>query len=129
MLTFRLIGIQAATLYAASFLVGAGMEMFMIKTGFYNVATRKEAERRALAQWEREEAVRLQDLRTLERARMNAERERQDLQHYRERLMEELAALRRKEHGEGVKLDDLKVSMECGESVLSQSFECHHMPM
>jgi hypothetical protein len=31
------------------------MEAFMVKTGFYAVATRKEAERRAMAQWELEE--------------------------------------------------------------------------
>ena len=30
-------------MYAACFVVGAGMEAFMIKTGFYAVATRKEA--------------------------------------------------------------------------------------
>ncbi len=35
------------------------MEFFMIHTGFYEVATRKEAERRALAQWAREEHARL----------------------------------------------------------------------
>ena len=35
--------LQAATLYAACFVVGAGMEAFMVKTGFYAVATRKEA--------------------------------------------------------------------------------------
>jgi hypothetical protein len=29
------------------FFVGAGMELFMIKTGFYSIVTRKEAERRA----------------------------------------------------------------------------------
>ena len=28
------------------FVVGAGMELFMIKTGFYEIVTRKEAERR-----------------------------------------------------------------------------------
>jgi hypothetical protein len=31
---------------AGSAAVGAGMELFMIKTGFYETATRKEAERR-----------------------------------------------------------------------------------
>jgi hypothetical protein len=35
------------------------MELFMIKTGFYEIATRKEAERRALAVWAREEQARL----------------------------------------------------------------------
>jgi hypothetical protein len=30
-----------------SFFVGASMELFMIKTGFYEIVTRKEAERRA----------------------------------------------------------------------------------
>jgi len=34
---------QLATMFGACFLVGAGMEAFMIKTGFYAVATRKEA--------------------------------------------------------------------------------------
>lgn len=29
------------------FVVGAAMELFMIKTGFYTIVTRKEAERRA----------------------------------------------------------------------------------
>ena len=31
---------------AGSAAIGAGMELFMIKTGFYETATRKEAERR-----------------------------------------------------------------------------------
>ena len=31
---------------AGSAAIGAGMELFMIKTGFYDTATRKEAERR-----------------------------------------------------------------------------------
>ena len=35
------------------------MELFMIKTGFYEIATRKEAERRALAAWAMEEHARL----------------------------------------------------------------------
>mmetsp|Transcript_17355 Transcript_17355/g.42423 ORF Transcript_17355/g.42423 Transcript_17355/m.42423 type:complete len:137 (+) Transcript_17355:377-787(+) len=52
-------GRQAAVIGGGSFVVGASMEMFMIKTGFYEVATRKEAERRAIAQWELEEAERL----------------------------------------------------------------------
>ena len=39
----RCAAVQAATLYAACFVVGAGMEAFMVKTGFYAVATRKEA--------------------------------------------------------------------------------------
>ena len=46
------------------FVIGAGMELFMIKTGFYDIVTRKEAERRAEA--EKIESVkrkRLQDLR------------------------------------------------------------------
>ena len=34
------------------------MELFMITTGFYKVATRKEAERLAMAKWEAEEAER-----------------------------------------------------------------------
>eukprot|EP00903_Cladosiphon_okamuranus_P021603 g19864.t1 len=36
----------------ASFVVGAGMELFMLNTGFYDVALRKEAERRAEAEEE-----------------------------------------------------------------------------
>ncbi|CAN0090112.1 unnamed protein product [Scytosiphon promiscuus] len=36
----------------ASFVVGAGMELFMLNTGFYDVALRKEAERRAEAEAE-----------------------------------------------------------------------------
>ncbi|CAM9965315.1 unnamed protein product [Ectocarpus sp. 12 AP-2014] len=36
----------------ASFFVGAGMELFMLNTGFYDVALRKEAERRAEAEEE-----------------------------------------------------------------------------
>ena len=31
---------------AGSAAIGAGMELFMIKTGFYEIVTRKEAERR-----------------------------------------------------------------------------------
>ena len=31
---------------AGSAVIGAGMELFMIKTGFYDIVTRKEAERR-----------------------------------------------------------------------------------
>ena len=31
----------------AGFAVGAGMELFMVNTGFYSVATRKAAERQA----------------------------------------------------------------------------------
>ena len=38
------------------------MELFMITTGFYKVATRKEAERLAMAKWEAEEAERRQQL-------------------------------------------------------------------
>ncbi|RYH08159.1 hypothetical protein EON65_41180 [archaeon] len=36
------------------FVLGAGMELFMIKTGFYTIVTRKEAERR-LDLWRQEE--------------------------------------------------------------------------
>eukprot|EP01031_Cornospumella_fuschlensis_P036276 gene36276-44005_t len=36
------------------FFLGAGMEFFMIKTGFYSIVTRKEAERR-LDSWRQEE--------------------------------------------------------------------------
>ena len=50
---------QAAGVAAVSFVVGASMELFMIKTGFYEIATRKEAERRALAVWAREEQARI----------------------------------------------------------------------
>ncbi|EKX53018.1 hypothetical protein GUITHDRAFT_43760, partial [Guillardia theta CCMP2712] len=38
------------------FAVGASMELFMVKTGFYEVATRKEAERRAMYRQQLEEA-------------------------------------------------------------------------
>jgi len=31
----------------ACFALGAGMELFMIKTGFYDIVTRKEGERQA----------------------------------------------------------------------------------
>jgi hypothetical protein len=31
----------------AFFVIGAGMELFMIKTGFYDIVTRKEGERTA----------------------------------------------------------------------------------
>ena len=33
-------------LIPACFVIGAGMEFFMINTGFYNIAGRKEADRR-----------------------------------------------------------------------------------
>jgi hypothetical protein len=36
------------------FLVGVGIETFMIKTGFYDIVTRKEGERRAEAEAERQ---------------------------------------------------------------------------
>ena len=35
------------------FVTGASMELFMIKTGFYDIVTRKEAERRHEAELER----------------------------------------------------------------------------
>ena len=35
------------------FVLGASMEMFMIKTGFYTIVTRKEAERRVLSDHEK----------------------------------------------------------------------------
>ena len=45
------------------FALGAGMELFMIKTGFYDIVTRKEAERRADAILEQERRQkRLQEL-------------------------------------------------------------------
>ena len=77
------------------------MEAFMVKTGFYAVATRKEAERRAMAQWEIEEQKRA----SAERCRRRQERELQDREQYRERLRQELTALRRKEVETGVELD------------------------
>ena len=90
-----------AKVVGISFAVGACMELFMVKTGFYAVATRKEAERRAMAQWELEEQKRA----SVERSRRRQERERQDREQYRERLRQELTALRRKEVETGVKLD------------------------
>mmetsp|Transcript_12192 Transcript_12192/g.32810 ORF Transcript_12192/g.32810 Transcript_12192/m.32810 type:complete len:96 (+) Transcript_12192:78-365(+) len=36
----------AALAMSACFVMGAGMEFFMIKTGFYQIVTNKEAERR-----------------------------------------------------------------------------------
>ena len=94
------------------------MEAFMIKTGFYAVATRKEAERRAMAQWERDEMDRVKD----ERKRQKIEREKQDRQHYRQRLEEELRGLRAKERETGVALHGEKVtfpSLCMGNSVAS----------
>ncbi len=46
-----------------SFLVGASMEFFMIKTGFYEIVTRKEAERRA--EYVAEEQQRLERIKRL----------------------------------------------------------------
>jgi hypothetical protein len=37
-----------------SFVLGASMELFMIKTGFYSIVTKKEAERRLEFQLEEE---------------------------------------------------------------------------
>ena len=37
---------RLAVVAPTMFVVGASMEMFMIKTGFYEIVTRKEAERR-----------------------------------------------------------------------------------
>lgn len=37
------------------FALGAGMELFMIKTGFYDIVTRKEGERQAIARRERDQ--------------------------------------------------------------------------
>ena len=45
------------------FFLGAGMELFMIKTGFYGIVTRKEAERRE--ERDREEARKRQRLEAL----------------------------------------------------------------
>ncbi len=40
------------------FCVGAAMELFMVKTGFYEIVTRKEGERRAEALAEQERQLR-----------------------------------------------------------------------
>jgi hypothetical protein len=50
---------QAAGIGGIGFVVGASMEFFMVKTGFYAIATKKEAERRALVLREQEERTRL----------------------------------------------------------------------
>lgn len=39
------------------FAVGAAMELFMIKTGFYEIVTRKEAERRLEAEMEHQKRL------------------------------------------------------------------------
>ena len=39
------------------FVLGASMELFMIKTGFYTIVTRKEAERRFLSDHEKSEKL------------------------------------------------------------------------
>lgn len=41
---------RIAIIVPTCFLIGAGMEFTMIKSGFYEIVTRKEAERRAEAQ-------------------------------------------------------------------------------
>jgi hypothetical protein len=47
---------QSYTVLAGVGLItGASMEFFMIKTGFYDIATRKAAERKAEADYENEE--------------------------------------------------------------------------
>lgn len=39
-------------LVPAAFLAGAAVELFMVKTGFYEIVTRKQAERDAVARHE-----------------------------------------------------------------------------
>lgn len=46
-MTWTFLRQDLARVIPISFLVGAGMEFFMIKTGFYEIVTRKEGERRA----------------------------------------------------------------------------------
>ena len=65
------------------------------------------AERRALAQWEREEAERLKE----ERTRRALEQAKAEKEYSRKRLTKELQQLRSRERDTGVKLDDDKV---CG---------------
>jgi len=49
------------------FVIGASMELFMIKTGFYSIVTRKEAERRLdRMTLENERRRRLEDLKILD---------------------------------------------------------------
>ncbi|KAG9402521.1 hypothetical protein AC1031_007134 [Aphanomyces cochlioides] len=45
-------------LVPACFVVGAGMELFMVKTGFYEIVTKNEAEIRAQKKAERAEYLR-----------------------------------------------------------------------
>ncbi|OQS01615.1 hypothetical protein ACHHYP_20025 [Achlya hypogyna] len=45
-------------LVPACFVIGAGMEVFMVKTGFYDIVTKNEAEIRAIKRAEREEYLR-----------------------------------------------------------------------
>mmetsp|Transcript_62476 Transcript_62476/g.167562 ORF Transcript_62476/g.167562 Transcript_62476/m.167562 type:complete len:88 (-) Transcript_62476:84-347(-) len=63
---------QAAGVGGLSFCVGASMETFMIFTGFYEVATRKEAERRALEMAAREEQARIRRERREQREKEKA---------------------------------------------------------
>ena len=98
----------------------------MIKTGFYEVATRKEAERRALAEWAREEQARLRYERRAQRASQSSENRCADAAHSsfstasvtrrcrtdREQLIIDLNELRRKEQATGLKLDAEKQAIK-----------------
>lgn len=44
---WKILGQDLVRVIPISFVVGAGMELFMIKTGFYDIVTRQEGERRA----------------------------------------------------------------------------------
>mmetsp|Transcript_32743 Transcript_32743/g.79294 ORF Transcript_32743/g.79294 Transcript_32743/m.79294 type:complete len:135 (-) Transcript_32743:23-427(-) len=92
---------QAVAVFGVTFFVGAAQEAFMIKTGFYEVATRKEAERRAMKQWEIEEAARLRgDVQIGDGGRSKA------------MLAAELLKLRERERAEGVRLDEEKAKIK-----------------
>ncbi|EQC31822.1 hypothetical protein SDRG_10610 [Saprolegnia diclina VS20] len=45
-------------LVPACFVIGMGMEVFMVKTGFYDIVARNEAEIRAIKRAERDEYLR-----------------------------------------------------------------------
>lgn len=50
-------GKQLLTVIPICFVIGASMELFMIKTGFYTIVTKKEAERRALKKISEDERI------------------------------------------------------------------------
>lgn len=88
------------------------MEMFMIQTGFYEVATRKEAERQAMRKWEYEEEERMREERRQRRREENLQKMNAS------ELCLELEGLRRreKERGEdlGIEKQQIKLLMRGG---------------